>query len=291
MSLDVHRDLALAEKSKNEPLYAIASDGDHLEAERKRLGVLHKSITNLFDNKLIFAPVTLTKGDHILDCGTGTGIWANQVAKVVPGDVVVEGADISRRFFPSPGENSAVIFHNLSTFDLPTEWENRFKLVNQRLMIACFSRPQWETALQQIRRVLSPDGWVQLVEVQQKHEFSATHPKYQRLLDMLHPMMRSRGFILDIGLEVEEMMQRGGFQNVTRTRRAMPIGEWGGEPGREGWAWLVGAYGGMKDAILQAGAVESGEEFDRMMREAFEESNEIPGLAHDMEVICGQKVV
>ena len=211
------------------------------------------------------------------------------MAHVVPQGVVVEGTDISQRFFPSPGENPAVTFHNLSTFDLPTEWENKFKLVNQRLMIACFSRPQWETALQEIRRVLNPEGWVQLVEVQQKHEFSATHPKYQRILDILHPMMRARGFILDSGSEIEEMMRRGGFKNITRIKRAAPVGEWGGDRGQETWTWFEGAYRGMKDAMLQARAVESGEEFDRIMKEAFEECNEIPGVAHDMEIVCGQK--
>ncbi|TFK64649.1 S-adenosyl-L-methionine-dependent methyltransferase [Pluteus cervinus] len=291
MSLKLYQELALAEGLKKEPLYVIASDGDYLEAERKRLNMQHDTIVDMFNKKLIFAPVTFTRGDCILDCGTGTGIWAEEVAKIVPRDVIVEGTDISRRFFPSPGENPAVIFHNLSTLDLPTEWENRFTLVNQRLMIACFSWPQWETALHEIYRVLKPGGWAQILEIQQKHEFSATHPKFQRLLDIVHPMMRARGFILDTGLGIEEIMQRGGYKNVTRTHRAAPMGEWGGEQGRGWWSWIQGAYRGMKDAVLRAGTVESGEEFDRVVKEAFDESNDIPGVAHDMEVIYGQKIV
>ncbi len=36
MSLEIYRELALVEASKKEHLYAIASDGDYLEGERRR---------------------------------------------------------------------------------------------------------------------------------------------------------------------------------------------------------------------------------------------------------------
>ncbi|TFK57834.1 S-adenosyl-L-methionine-dependent methyltransferase, partial [Pluteus cervinus] len=195
-----------------------------------RLNFQHNSLSALFDDKLILAPVSFSKGDRILDCGTGTGIWATEVARDVP-DVLVEGTDISTRFFPLPGEISAVTFHNLSTFDLPPQWENRFNLINQRLMVMCFSRAQWEAALQNIHRVLKPGGWVQLIEVKQKHGFSATHPRFQPLLNATQTMMKERDFLIDPGVGLEEILKESGFKEVIRTSKVAPIGEWGGDRG------------------------------------------------------------
>ncbi|TFK64986.1 S-adenosyl-L-methionine-dependent methyltransferase [Pluteus cervinus] len=268
MTVTIHPQLVPAKVSGKEALYAIASDGDRLEVERSRLNLLHKTIANTFDNKLIFAPVALTQGDRVLDCGTGTGIWPNEVARIVPPGVHVEGADISPRFSPLPGQISAFTFHALSTLDLPFEWENRFQLVNQRLMLGSFSRPQWETVIQNIYRVVKPGGWVQLVEIQQEYDFSATHPKYQRGLNLVDE--KARVLIRHRIRSRRYVTTRRVQQHHTNSKSR--------------------AYRGMREATVQMGCVESGEEFDRLLTEGFDEVNEIPGLEHDMEIIRAQKL-
>lgn len=62
------------------------------ETEQDRLDQKYQSITLVFDGKLFFAPVEKPKA--ILDIGTGTGIWAIDVADAYP-HAVVTATDLS----------------------------------------------------------------------------------------------------------------------------------------------------------------------------------------------------
>ncbi|TFK64988.1 S-adenosyl-L-methionine-dependent methyltransferase [Pluteus cervinus] len=286
MSLASYRDLALDEEQNKYSLYAIT--GDDREEERKRLNVLHKALTTLFDYKLLYAPVKLESGDRVLDCGTGTGIWATEAASILPGSVLIDAIDINPEFFPPIGRSPSVMFHTASTFELPPEWSNRFSLVNQRMMCAAFSQPQWEIALREMERVLQPGGWIQLMELQMYHDFSGTHPKYHKFLQILRTLWENRGFFRNPIPGLPEMLEHAGYKNITTITRKIPMGAWGGDLGRYTSIWIGRAWFWMKEAALLESAISS-EEFDRLHKEAMEELDEIPGAAHPMSIVYGQK--
>jgi hypothetical protein len=52
------------------------------EQEQDRLDIKYASLQNVFDNKIVFAP--LESPHQILDVGTGTGIWAIDAAEQFP---------------------------------------------------------------------------------------------------------------------------------------------------------------------------------------------------------------
>jgi hypothetical protein len=62
-----------------EELYPFPDD----EQEQDRLDIKYASLQNIFNNKVIFAP--LQEPQQILDIGTGTGIWAIDAGEAFPG--------------------------------------------------------------------------------------------------------------------------------------------------------------------------------------------------------------
>ena len=76
--------------------YWLPNDGD----EQDRQDFTHAIYMMLWDGRLHLAPLESPK--HVLDIGTGTGIWAISFAKQYPDSSVV-GTDLSliRRFLPS----------------------------------------------------------------------------------------------------------------------------------------------------------------------------------------------
>ncbi|KAF9030330.1 hypothetical protein BDZ89DRAFT_1013821 [Hymenopellis radicata] len=140
--------------------YLLPSD----EAERERLDLQHEYLTRkLCDGHLIFAPNAALKNDlHVLDSGTGTGIWIIDACSEAPGANFI-GIDIQDRLFPAVTlKNASFSVH--SVVDLPSDWSNQFDLVNQRLLIAALGEEQWKIALREVHRVLVPGGYVQFIE-------------------------------------------------------------------------------------------------------------------------------
>lgn len=77
--------------------HAYGADNKYLlpedEDEQERLDLQHSAFVQLFDNKLLLAPVPEVAQD-VLDLGTGTGIWAIEYADQHPESTIV-GTDLS----------------------------------------------------------------------------------------------------------------------------------------------------------------------------------------------------
>ncbi|KAF5350041.1 hypothetical protein D9756_009186 [Leucocoprinus leucothites] len=156
--------------------YVSAFSNDHKyflpadEEERERLNNQSQGIIQIFDNKLIWAPVPLKDEDIVLDSGTGSGHWLLSLAKErdiynkIP-SVYLRGIDISSHMFPSPSltpPNTSFSINSITS--LPANWSNTISLIHQRLLMAALQAPQWHSALSEMYRVLAPGGWIQLFE-------------------------------------------------------------------------------------------------------------------------------
>ncbi|KAF8999985.1 hypothetical protein BDQ17DRAFT_1391398 [Cyathus striatus] len=267
--------------------YILPSD----EIERKRyyirLQFQHELIKRIYDNNLILAPVKFNSGDKILECGTGSGAWVMDISKSVPSSVGIHGFDIASRLFPlSPPSNLS--FSTSSVSSMTKEWENSFKLVHQRLLMAGLQVEHWLKATCEMYRVVVPGGWVQLGEV----GFWRAGPATKRHRELVRTVFESKGLLLDCADHLEEWVKLAGFKNIHVERRSIPLGGWGGRNGQEAMVNWIEVFRALKTPTLNGGGfgyVNSESEFDKMIDEVEREWDQTPGADMQFIIVYGQK--
>ncbi|KZT60178.1 S-adenosyl-L-methionine-dependent methyltransferase [Calocera cornea HHB12733] len=244
--------------------YLLPSD----EEEHVRLDIQHRLLTS-HTPMLLPSGLTLNHGDAVLDAGTGTGIWANAVAKMVPSSVTVYGIDIESRLFPPVLPNTK--FLACSTLDLPSEWTSKFVYVHQRLMVLAFTHDAWKKCISDFFRILKPGGWVRLEEYDGVRVFDGYRepsPLYRRFLQGLSVLGEKRGIASDNLLKITGLMKDAGFEDVQFTKSMVLL------CGEDALAAGMSAWRGLKARFLSVGGLGLGaaaEEFDTFMDEMEEE--------------------
>lgn len=126
------------------------------EQELDRLDMQHATLLHLLGGKLILAPISPSP-QRILDIGTGTGIWAIDMADMYPSADVI-GIDISPTQPSWAPPNCAFFIENSNkdwTFDM------EFDLIHCRLLHMAVK----ETKLfEQSMRHLKRGGWLEIKE-------------------------------------------------------------------------------------------------------------------------------
>ncbi len=113
----------------------------------------------MLDNKLFTSSIPLTNPQRILDVGTGTGIWAIDMADEFPSAEII-GTDISPT---QPSWTPPNV--NFQIDDAQLEWtfpENSFDFIHVRYLHGAIS--DWKAFYQQVYRCLKPGGWFQQLE-------------------------------------------------------------------------------------------------------------------------------
>ncbi|CCM04639.1 uncharacterized protein FIBRA_06823 [Fibroporia radiculosa] len=260
--------------------------------ERDRLALQHRVLKQALENQLIRPPVSLNAGDRILDSGTGSGTWLLDIIEMVSPDVILICIDIEPRLFPTTCpqviSRGKVDFSVCSITKLPADWSESFAFINQRLLIAALRTEEWKEAFEEMHRTLLPGGWVQLGEIGTLKCGPVTE-KYQSLLRALFSF---RGLDLDCVMHIPLLLKDTGFTNISVKKHSIPLGRWAGEMGIEARDNFIGAYVGMKDAILSAGGfgfVKTEVELDALHLALEKEWDETEGSIIEYVVFCAQK--
>jgi SAM-dependent methyltransferase len=195
------------------------------ETELDREDMKHHEWMLITDFRHHLAPIG-PNPQRILDIGTGTGIWAMQVAELYPSAEVI-GTDIS------PVQPKWVPPNlTFEVDDLDEEWlyrPNSHDLIHLRFMF--ISVKDWPSMLAQAYRTLKPGGYIELSDLATLPV--ATNPDYPqpvtipRWLDLLSGAMARMGLNMRVARDFKDLLTEAGFVDVVETKFEVPWGMWG----------------------------------------------------------------
>ncbi|KAF7363552.1 S-adenosyl-L-methionine-dependent methyltransferase [Mycena sanguinolenta] len=264
----------------------------HDDLERQRLLLQHNTLKNLFENRLVLAPVILDHNDKVLDVGTGPGLWITDLATNVDSSVAMIGIDIEPRLFPASSPKN-IEFRVESVTSLPSEWTETFSFVHQRCLMLALQVSQWPQAIQEIFRVLRPGGWVQLTETTFWPEGKYPgRPCMEKLVTMYRRITEARNLHVDCASEIPRMLEEAGFVDIQSETRMQRMGKSAGDIGVANAKNTIGVLGGIKTPVLEAGGfghVTSEAEYDELLDGLAKEWDEIPGTEKKFIITWARK--
>ncbi|KAJ3547838.1 hypothetical protein NM208_g1317 [Fusarium decemcellulare] len=196
------------------------------DQENERLDLQHALFLRTFDDKLGFAPANDANAavKHVLDVGTGTGIWAMDYADEHPNAEVI-GVDLSpiQPSFVPPNVRFIID-------DIEEEWSysSPFDYIHSRMMNS--SVASWETYAANIYNHLAPGGYVELQEIgiyvtsddgtlTQDHNLA----KWAALLDEASVKLGRPYFDPK---NLKDVLTKAGFTDVTEAKFKWPSNGW-----------------------------------------------------------------
>ncbi|KAF7557744.1 hypothetical protein G7Z17_g368 [Cylindrodendrum hubeiense] len=206
--------------------------GPNDDKQNNGLDISHHFITRIKGDRLFLAPI----GDapsKVLDVGTGTGIWAIDMADTYPSTEVI-GTDISPIQPAWVPPNCA--FH---IDDAQLEWTfsaKTFDFVHIRALYGCIG--DWTELYRQAYKVLVPGGWLEdfemnihlhsdLPEIRDDpdHVFKQWAKVFLEAMDRIGKTGR-----IAMGSNMRKHMEKAGFVDIVEKSFQVPCGAWSSDP-------------------------------------------------------------
>ncbi|SPQ23682.1 d8484310-72a4-40f8-8227-25c48514d0b9 [Thermothielavioides terrestris] len=206
-------------------IYFAPVDDDEID----RLQYMHGVFNMMFDNRLIFPPIPRPR--RILDCGSGSGAWAMEVAEQYP-ECEVIGIDIYP--YPLPEDFPPNLDIQVDDLNSPSTFpSNYFDLVHSRMMAGGIHAHRWMNYLGDILRILRPGGWCQMVEIyfnaqSDNGTLTSNHALQvwsQSYMQSIQPAKDPRA-----PLRLQNWMIQAGFVEVESRLLTLPLSGWSTDP-------------------------------------------------------------
>jgi SAM-dependent methyltransferase len=194
------------------------------EKERDRLDLQHNIFLMLLEGKLFLAPLS-SSPQRILDVGTGTGIWAIDVADKYPSAVVV-GVDLSPiqpEWVPPNCEFQVDDMNEVWTF------KEGFDFIHCRQVHMVLDEKR---LFRQSINALKPGGWLEIKQILpcmcQDHTLKNTF--LARWTEEMVNALRLNGTPFDKPEDYGKWMREAGFVNVQVFLHLLPVNPWPKNP-------------------------------------------------------------
>ncbi|KZF23408.1 S-adenosyl-L-methionine-dependent methyltransferase [Xylona heveae TC161] len=220
---DIRR--GVEENGRTYPVYGKNEYGMPVDdKEQDRLDLQHCKYTLLLENKLFLSPIP-EKPQKILDLGTGTGIWAIDVADTYPSAQVI-GTDLA------PVQPTWVPTNcQFEIDDAEDDWvyaKDNFDLIHGRDFT--FAIRNWTKLIHQSYEHLKPGGYLELscVYPVPKCDDGTLPPDsaYVEVSRTYNEMAKLAGCPADSPLHYKEWMEKEGFEDVKEVIYRMPTSPW-----------------------------------------------------------------
>ncbi|KAI9838753.1 MAG: hypothetical protein M1837_002351 [Sclerophora amabilis] len=221
------------------------------EQEQDRLDIQYHALRLAFDGKAFFSPVG-SSPQEILDIGTGTGIWAIEVADEYP-SAVITGTDLSPI---QPKWIPPNVKFEIDDVEQAWTWPtNHFDLIHTRIMNG--SVRDWSRLFQQSFKHCKPGGWVECQELDvdaQTDDDSLPENSYiRKWCDNQIDAAKKAGVDVKISGEfLRDHLVNAGFENVVIRKFKVPVGTWPEDPKQRevGTAQLIAMLEGIQGLTL-----------------------------------------
>lgn len=197
--------------------------GPNDEPAKEILDFAHHMYLLTLDQKLHLAPIQ--NPQQILDVGTGTGIWAIDMADQYP-SAVVTGTDLS----PIQPEWVPPNCH-FEIDDVTLEWtfpDEFFDFIHIRELFGCI--PDWDFFFEEAYKHTKPGGWIEIVEhsVQPIADDGTMGPDhfYHTWGKTVIEMGDRFGKTFTIWEEAKERMESAGFVDIVEVEYKWPMNGW-----------------------------------------------------------------
>ncbi|KAI8367952.1 S-adenosyl-L-methionine-dependent methyltransferase [Choanephora cucurbitarum] len=239
---------------------------DQKEVERLHLNhMLFKHIMN----GLHMSPIheQLEKGIRVLDIGCGPGLWTLDMARLYPNSEFV-GVDMADVFLRD-NQPSNVTFQVLNAgTGLDYFEDNSFDFVFQRFLVMGFPIEQYIRSVQQMKRILKPNGYIEILELINNYQNAG--PAAKNIGTWIDQALVARNMDSFIAEKIPGFLSDAGFCNIETVNYDVPIGDWGGELGKMFLAIQKLALPAVKVMVNELTSVTS-EEYEANLAEAWEE--------------------
>lgn len=233
--------------------YALPRD----DAEINRLDFQHYMLRHALRGNYL-AP--LERPRDVLDVGSGSGRWAQEMALAFPHANVV-GLDLA----PPPVDAAAhspdtesqsmrppnFVFVTANVLEGVPFANASFDYTHQRLLFAAIPRPRWPQVVSELARVTRPGGWVELVEGSVGE--GAESPAERTFTEWALQVTARREIDLQVGGRLPTFLRSAGLTNVASREVRIPIGAHGGRLGRMMQADVLAVIQGLRGPILATG--------------------------------------
>ncbi|KAI8329533.1 S-adenosyl-L-methionine-dependent methyltransferase [Chlamydoabsidia padenii] len=208
------------------------------EEETDRLIVLHFLLKYAFNTNYISPVQSLLQGGSlddrpkVLDIGTGAGTWTLEMASEFS-ETDFYGIDLAP-MYPSTIKPNNAYFQQHDMLDgLPFPDES-FDFIYMRQMMTAVSKQQCHALLTEIARVLKPNGYLEIVDVE--YQIQRPGPISSSLINKhLQQKMAMFNIESDLCTQLSTLLMtiktnQGGFIDTMQHKVTMPLG-WGGQLG------------------------------------------------------------